>query len=871
MNRYRSYGQGDDQPQIAGDQAFLGVNEYDVPQNLQPGEVQKAVNIDFKTQAGATRGGFVCLPELGTQPFGFPLSNSDIGADATNVKDGVYAGGYYVFAGDSGNLWVSTDGVTWAASISPYSSQPVKAVAYGGTTTKYWVAVGSKVLTGGYYKSISRTTSPSMTPTVWTPSNLTAQESYTDICFGNNLWVAVGPTSVAYSSDAINWTENTTQGFTSVAYGSGLFVAVAQYTTYYSTDAITWTVGTDFSTPFIADGYTGLLSKIRFGGGRFVGITNGQHPQYVYSDDGVTFQYAPFALQDPQNWNLNALAYGNGLWVVAGAAGTTRKVWVSTGGNGWQAVAVPASAAGDYFGAVYGDQKFIFAGDANAGMTLKWNGAAIFGSSLYSDPNNPGNVWIMTVGYDSVGFYSPGHTGKTIGLGAGNYVTQQSTIVQANNEVYLFRGEGQTPLYWDGNWSGTFAAVPNTSLPATFESIPSSNQATFYQNRLWVINGKDNIAASDVLAFTDYDPLANEISTNTGNSDYLVATFPFGQNSLVAFKNKSIQLLQNVEGSLSDVTTTEVTRQVGLIGINAVCSVGPDLAYASYGNINLLTLTATNNALQHKTLPLSARIRKIMDRVNWEVGYKISMGYWNNKLYVALPLDNSIYCNGVVVYNFITQTWYGEWNLADTMNLCIQGFQVVDYLGLQRLHAITEDGRIFVTDEGQNDISGTTLAEISSELVTRAYMVQNLNHFQRRMFMDIGTNRPNFTVTVYTDGASEENTLITGQTYSRSESWKFNDSAYDLTNVNDDYNRAYRKDYSSGPLAAGSTSGLPTTGLQPQSGFQPEMLQEQRLPLITRRQGRLSWIKVQNTQGLLSMRTLGYETRPGQRSNLTQV
>jgi hypothetical protein len=375
-----------------------------------------------------------------------------------------------------------------------------------------------------------------------------------------------------------------------------------------------------------------------------------------------------------------------------------------------------------------------------------------------------------------------------------------------------------------------------------------------------VRDGKDSIAASDVLAFTDFDPQANEFNLNTGNSDYIVTTFPFGTNSLVVFKNKSILVLNNVEGSLLDVTSTEVTRQVGAIGINAVTSIGPDLAYVSYGNINLLTLTSTNNALQHKTLPLSARIRKIMNRVNWEVGYKISLGYWSNKLYVALPLDNSQFCNAVVVYNFITEQWFGEWNFSPDLNMCIQGWQVTDYLGLQRLHAITEDGRIFVTDEGQNDISGTTVSEISTELVTRAYVVEEGNHFQRRIYLDLATNRPQFSCATYTEGASEESVLVTDQTYSRAESWKWADSAYDLTNANNDYNRAYRKDYSTGPAS-----------VQTGSGFEPEMLQELRLPLLVRRQGRLSWIKVTNTQGFISVMSLAFETRPGQRANFVQV
>jgi hypothetical protein len=465
----------------------------------------------------------------------------------------------------------------------------------------------------------------------------------------------------------------------------------------------------------------------------------------------------------------------------------------------------------------------------------------------------------MVVANSEVGFFAFGKASKAVSLGSYR-VTEQSTIVQANNYVYLFRGEDDTPLRWDGAWDNAFELVPNTTLPSSFASIPNSNQATFYQNRLWVRDGKDSIAASDVLAFTDFDPQANEFNLNTGNSDYIVTTFPFGTNSLVVFKNKSILVLNNVEGSLLDVTSTEVTRQVGAIGINAVTSIGPDLAYVSYGNINLLTLTSTNNALQHKTLPLSARIRKIMNRVNWEVGYKISLGYWSNKLYVALPLDNSQFCNAVVVYNFITEQWFGEWNFSPDLNMCIQGWQVTDYLGLQRLHAITEDGRIFVTDEGQNDISGTTVSEISTELLTRAYVVEEGNHFQRRIYLDLATNRPQFSCAAYTEGASEESVLVTDQTYSRSESWKWADSAYDLTNANDDYNRAYRKDYSTGPAS-----------VQTGSGFEPEMLQELRLPLLVRRQGRLSWIKVTNTQGFISVMSLAFETRSGQRANFVQV
>lgn len=858
MNRYRSYGEGDDQPATVGDAAFIGVDEYNAMENIKPGNVQKAVNHDFSSQDAQTRGGFVCLPELGQTNAitgtGGPFGQYWIGrtAASTNAWYGVaFGNGVFVAVSKTGTgnrVMTSPDGITWTSRTSA-ADYSWRSVAYG---LGKFVAV-TDVADRAMYSSDNGVT--------WTLSGASSSGAFNSVTFGDGKFVAVGPSGAyMYSTDGITWTQGTTspaRDWGTVTFGNGYFVAncsnsgASNKKAIRSTDGITWI---EYSTAYPSQIGSG------FGGGVFVSVGFGASIitggiQYSL-DNGVTWTAATV----PVDRIWSAVAYGNGRFVVVSLETGLQNIVTSSDGINWQ-VSGSLSAVGTGYlrSAAFGNSTFVTV--ASAGGYLVYTAAAqsVFASGLYSDPDQIGDQWIMLAGYDRVGFYSSGKTSRTVSLGSYT-VTEQSTLVQANNQVYLFRGPNAKPLYWTGDWNTTFAEVPDTTLPSSFNSIPYSNQATYYQNRLWVKDGKDEVAASDILAFEDYDPLANEISANTGNSDYIVATFPFGQNSLVVFKNKSVLLFQNVEGSLSDVTMTEVTRQVGLIGINAVTSIGPDLAYVSYGNINLLTLTNTNNSLQHKTLPLSTKIRAIMRRVNWEQGYKISLGYWNNKLYVALPLDNSPVCNACVVYNFTTENWYGEWNFSSSINMNIQGWQVVDYLGLQRMHAITEDGRIFVTDEGQNDICGAVVAEISTELVTRAYDTDNLNHFQRRIYLDLATNRPKFSAWSYTEGASEESSLITDQTYSRSETWKFNDSTYDLTNANNDFNRPYRKDYSTGP-----------NSVQSGTGFQPEMVQEFRLPLITRRQGRLSWLKVTNTRGFVSVMSLGFETRAGQRANLIQV
>jgi len=876
MNRYRAYGNLDDQPQVVGDNSFLGVDEYNAPENIKPGNVQKAVNHDFTTQDAVTRGGFVCLPELATEAFGSKWNT------AANTTSGdayciTFGANLFVAGGTLTTFYpcviTSTDAITWTQTAIPGALQ--------GIIQRIAFANGTFIATASNNNQIFYSSDGSN----WTISASTSPFLTRGLAYGNGKWVGVcgiGPTPTQFTpitstDNGVTWTTGTQQtaafgGAIDLFFYNGVFIATtttAKIVT--SVDGVTWTLAANLQTILASNSIVGIT----FGNNVFCAISDGGG--IAISSDLTNWTLVQAAYTSP-NYGFNDIDFFNGRFIAVGARPAGTVIITSIYGTNWilYDTAIPStdltpasqSLANGNNTSVVINTYSLATYDAIYSYSAPLQN--IYASGIYSDPNNIGQTWIMMLGNASVGFFANGFTGKTISLG-GYQVTTQSTIVQANNYVYIFRGPDETPLYWDGNWNGTFTLVPDTTLPVSFLSIPKSNNAVYYQNRLWVVDGSNTIAASDVLAFQDYDPLANEFNVNTGNSDYMVATFPFGQNSLIAFKNKSIMLLQNVEGALTDVTVTEITRQVGLVGINGVTSIGPDLAYVSNQNINLLTLTSTNNSLQHKTLPLSTKIRTIMSRVNWKVGYKICIGYWSNKLYVALPVDNSLVCNAVVVYNFTTENWYGEWSFDSTLNMCIQSWQVVDYLGLQRMHAVTEDGRIFVTDEGQNDINGSTVAEISTQLITRAYDTSNVNHFQRRAFVDLATNRPEVSVSAFTEGASEESVILTDQTYSRSESWKFADSAYDLTNVNNDFNRAYRKDYSTGALATGTTPGLPSTGLQTGTGFQPQMEQEYRLPLITRRQGRLSWLELTNTQGYMRIMSVGYEARAGQRANLVQV
>ncbi len=847
MDRYRAYQPTDDVAQQDGDIGFIGVNDYDIAENLDAGQLQAGVNLNVTDATAATRGGFVGLPALALAPFGQYWVSRANSVDNT-WTDVAYGNGVFVavaFDGSFNQVMSSPDGITWTTRTTP-SNNFWLSVVYGNGL---FVAVASGAGVGDQVM-----TSPD--GITWTSRTQAEANAWRGVTFGGGQFVAVstnGTHRVMTSPDGITWSTQTAavaNNWKAVAYGGGLYAAVALTGTgnrvMTSPDAITWTART--STADLA------WQDITYGNGLFVAIaSDGTGNNVMTSPDGITWTARTSASDN--DWQ--GITYGGAQFVAVANTGTGDRVMTSSDGKLWTARASAVDNA--WNGVAFGAGRYVAVGSTGTlNRVMTADSQTVWASGLYSDPNAASSEWTVLAGATNAKFVAFGQTSRTIAYPASYVVSQQSTIVQANNLLFIFAGSGQTPIQWDGNWSGAFIPVP-AAVTSGNDNIPHSNQATYYQNRLWVVNGKDEIAASDILTFTDYDPIAGDFNLNTGSSDYVVTSYPFGDNGLVIFKHKSSILLQNVQGSLADVTATEVTRQLGIIGINAAVTVGPDLVYMSDRNITSVRLNLQNQ-LQHATQPLSRNIRGIMSRVNWAYAYKVSMAYWDNSLYVALPVDNATSCNIVVVYNYITEQWWGEWNFAAELNLTIQGFVVANYQGAIRLHAVSEDGRLFVTGEGQNDISGTILSEISTSMTTRAYRLDNNSHVPRRMWMDIATNRPNFTVTAYAEGASESNSVISRQTYSRANSWIFADAAYAMNNSNDDYNRAFRQDYSSGP-----------DSIQSGSGFQPEMRQAVRFPLITRRKGRLSWFKIQNTQGFMDVTGVGVEARAGDRGSLVQV
>jgi hypothetical protein len=147
------------------------------------------------------------------------------------------------------------------------------------------------------------------------------------IANNGNLFVTVGYSGIILTSaDGLNWTtrnSNITANLFSIVYGNKQFVAVGDGGVILtSSDGIAWATK--------SSGITTMLASVTFGGNQFVAV--GGNSTMLTSPDGSSW-----TVRNPNvnGLNLISVAYGNGLFVVAGQPGVYNTFLTSSDAITW--------------------------------------------------------------------------------------------------------------------------------------------------------------------------------------------------------------------------------------------------------------------------------------------------------------------------------------------------------------------------------------------------------------------------------------------------------------------------------------------------------------------------------------------------------
>ena len=439
-------------------------------------------------------------------------------------------------------------------------------------------------------------------------------------------------------------------------------------------------------------------------------------------------------------------------------------------------------------------------------------------------------------------------------------------FVQANQYLFMLRGESNDVLYWDGSSSG-FVAVPDGAI----NDIPQSQRGAYTSGRLLLVNG-DDVYASGVLDFADWDYAYRKFGINRGDGDEIMSLVPFNNDFVLVFKKRATYALIGLSATvmagsqLSDyVSVQTLSSTVGCIAPKCVVAHGEQVTFLSYKGITSIARNEQGNIMGRDD-SMSAPIESYIKRINWGYADKSCAGFHDNYLYFGLPLDEATTPNTIIVYDILANkgkgAWVGEWTgrtinpleffsidekayflgsdgamremftndpwdsedpyddapLYDSSTLYSEStivYYPVD--GEKRLYqADVETIGNIPTDSDYwtrvEDVQG--VYAIKSKLKTRFFKHGDPASPKRwgRTEVEFEHQNPNVSVSIEGEDYGTEKEIYANQEYSQVEYDVAGYADWDDTNINLDYADPYRKDYTPYLSSGGVDGSLITNG-----------------------------------------------------------
>lgn len=271
-------------------------------------------------------------------------------------------------------------------------------------------------------------------------------------------------------------------------------------------------------------------------------------------------------------------------------------------------------------------------------------GITIHGTGIFDDPDD--ERWILIAADGKVFRCLQGLIVHEVPLPAGIVIDGPVFFMQGISKLFLFRGEAKSTLVMNSVYDGFTEVTQENSGAGNGTgtlTIPNSAFGLFFQNRAFVVHGRDEIMVSDALNLTRYS-ITNSFRINKGSSDRLTGVYAWNDTTIVVAKERSVytvsNLIPNALGDYDQPRLGVVTREWGIIAPRSMVATGTDLMGLSRRGVVSIQQT-TQNLLQAVDMPVSEPIQPLIDRINWRYAAGAVAAFWDNKYYLAVPMDDA--------------------------------------------------------------------------------------------------------------------------------------------------------------------------------------------------------------------------------------
>tara|TARA_E500000318_G_scaffold34767_1_gene34035 strand:+ start:64 stop:1146 length:1083 start_codon:yes stop_codon:yes gene_type:complete len=248
----------------------------------------------------------------------------------------------------------------------------------------------------------------------------------------------------------------------------------------------------------------------------------------------------------------------------------------------------------------------------------------------------------------------------------------------------------------------------------------------------------DEIIASDLLDSDTYDQIFGSYRFNAGTADFVVGLHSFTDDTLMVFNRNSIHIVSNTI-DLNNSSIRLLTDEVGCLARKSIQQVGNRVLFLSDNGVYGTEFLDEYN-LRGTQTPLSEPINETIKRINKVHAEKAVSAYFDNRYFIAVPLDDATQNNAVLIFNFLNNQWESIDSVNDpnfhTANLIVAGegstrgvYSVNDIGGLHRI-----DARVDGTDRVITQIGGAQQnLLVPASLTTRQFTYGTL---ERKRFKE---------------------------------------------------------------------------------------------------------------------------------------
>jgi hypothetical protein len=217
-------------------------------------------------------------------------------------------------------------------------------------------------------------------------------------------------------------------------------------------------------------------------------------------------------------------------------------------------------------------------------------------------------------------------------------------------------------------------APPSSGTAATANGVLSTSSAPSglrlirqFTNRLFAIGTGDNrntLYASDILDAEIWKS-TNSIIVGGDDGEDIVAIQPFYDYEILVFKPNKIYLVtaDPTATTAAGWTVRLLNDRIGCVSGRSVNFVNKDVFFLANDGIRSVARSIADDFYIVGT-PISEPVKNIIARINKNYVTLCNAAFYNNRYFLAIPLDTAITPSHILVYNALFNAFEGLWSIA---------------------------------------------------------------------------------------------------------------------------------------------------------------------------------------------------------------